>query len=157
MLFSVFFSFSQNERINCIIFIDGKLVGVNNGYFSYTDTLGIKQKIAFNYLIGDIELSSKDKKALDSLPADTKIKMNFSHEKYLGQVYNYSGEIEAAFFKYDYLVIRITNLNKRKGKYYFGYTTPYEIKKHIRQEHDVFEKGPTRHKFFRFNNKNTYY
>ena len=132
--------FSQNERINCIVFIDGKLpTGIYDEYFSYIDSSGSKRKLEFDYMIGEIKLSSENKKTLDLLKSDAEITMNLSYQKYNGQTYNYSGAIKVAFLNYDYLVIRITNLDKKTGEYYFGYSTPGEIKKFIKKEYNMFE------------------
>ena len=132
--------FSQNERINCIVFIDGKLpTGIYDEYFSYIDSSGSKRKLEFDYMIGEIKLSSENKKTLDLLGSDAEITMNLSYQKYNGQTYNYSGAIKVAFLNYDYLVIRITNLDKKTGEYYFGYSTPGEIKKFIKKEYNMFE------------------
>lgn len=132
--------FSQDERINCVIFIDGKLpTGIYDEYFSYTDSSGNKRKIDFDYMIGEIKLSSKNKKALCLLGLDAEIEINLSYKKYNSRIYNYSGVIKVAFLNYDYLVIRITNLNKRTNEYYFGYSTPGETTKFIKQEYNMFE------------------
>ncbi len=133
--------FSQNERINCIIFIDGKLpTGIYDGFFTYIDNSGNEKKIDFDYMIGEIQLSPKNKKALDSLQPNTEISMNFSYKMYHGQTYFYSGIIKVSFLDYSYLVIRITNLNKKTGEYYFGYSTPGETKKFIKKEYNMFEE-----------------
>jgi len=132
--------FSQNERINCILFIDGKLpTGIYNTYFSYFDSSGNVRKVDFDYMIGEIQLSSDIKKTLDLLGPGAEITMNLSYKKYDGQSYIYSGCLKVAFLSYSYLVIRITNLNKKTGEYYFGYSTPGETKKFIKKEYDMFE------------------
>ncbi len=132
--------FTQNERINCIIFIDGKLpTGILEAYFSYKDNSGNTRILDFNYMIGEIQLTTENKKILDLLGSETEIKMNFSYKKYCGQICDYSGTIKVAFLNYDYLVIRITNLNKKTCDYYFGYSTPGEIKKFIKKEYNMFE------------------
>lgn len=133
--------FSQNARINCIIFIDGKLpTGIYNGFFNYNDVSGSVKKIDFDYMIGEILVSHENKKVIDSLQPITEISMNFSYRMYNGQTFSYSGILKVSFLTYNYLVIRITNLNKKKGEYYFGYSTPEVSKKFIRQEYDMFEK-----------------
>jgi hypothetical protein len=132
---------SQNERINCIVFIDGKLPsGVFDEYFIYTDSVGNLKKIDFEYAIGEIILSPDNKKTLDLLSPHADITINLSYKKYSGQVCTYSGAIKVAFLYYDYLVIRITNLDKKTGEYYFGYSTPGETKKFINKEYNMFEE-----------------
>jgi hypothetical protein len=132
--------FSQNERINCIIFVDGKLpTGIFDTHFSYIDNSGTTIIIDFDFMIGEIQLTSDNKKILDLLRPETEIKMAFSYKNYKGQICDYSGTIKAAFLNYDYLVIRITNLDKKTCDYYFGYSTPGEIKKFIKKEYNMFE------------------
>jgi hypothetical protein len=135
-------SFSQIERINCTIFIDGKLPDgswVYDEYFSYSDSLGVVKKIKFDYVLGEIQLTSENAKIIHSLSSEDTIIINFTHKKYKGGNFNYSGTIKVAWLSYQYLVIRITNLSKKKGDYYFGYSTPDVIKKFIKQEYNMFE------------------
>lgn len=134
-------SFSQEEKINCIIFIDGKLpTGISNEYFSFTDNIGNERKIDFQYTIGDILLTDTNAKKLWSLDKEDEIQMNLSYKNYDGETFSYSGKIKVAWLKYSYLVIRITNLNKKKGEYYFGFSTPDVIKKFIKKEYNMFEE-----------------
>lgn len=136
-------SFSQNEKINCTIFIDGKLPDgswVYDEYFSYSDSLGVVKKVIFDYVLGEIQLTSENAKTIHSLSSEDSITINFTHKKYKGGNFNYSGTVKVAWLSYQYLVIRITNLSKKKGDYYFGYSTPEVSKKFIRKEYDMFEK-----------------
>lgn len=132
--------FSQNERINCTLFIDGKLpTGISDTYFSYIDSSGNMVKVDFDYMIGEIQLSPDNRKTLNLLGPGAAITMHLSYKKYDGHTYIYSGNLKVAFLSYSYLVIRITNLNKKTGEYYFGYSTPGETKKFIKKEYNMFE------------------
>lgn len=135
--------FSQEDHINCIIFVDGKLPagsGIYNSYFSYYDSIDNERKIDFRYVIGEIQLTEKNCKSLNSLNQNDSVFMNFSYRKYNGQTFTYSGVLKVAWLSYRYLVIRITNLKKKKGEYYFGYSTPDVSKKFIHKEYDMFEE-----------------
>lgn len=133
--------FGQKEKLNCIIFIDGKLpTGIYDEYFSYLDEDKNESRIDFEYSIGDIILSKNDINTLYSLQSDDFIIMNLSYRSYDNESYSYSGKIRAEWLSYDYLVIRITNLNKKKGKYYFAYSTPGIIKSFIKKEYNMFEE-----------------
>lgn len=132
--------YSQNERINCTVFIDGKLpLGIYDGHFSCIDSSGNSRRIDFDYLIGEMKLSFENKRTLELLGSDAEIRMNISYKQYDGITFNYSGTIKVAFLNYDYLIIRITNLDKKSGIYYFGYSTPCEIMKFIHEEYNMFE------------------
>ncbi len=144
-LFFIFYSvlFSQEEHINCTIFVDGKLPAgsvIYNSYFSYCDIIGNERRIDFHYVIGEIQLTEKNSNSLYVLRPDDSISMNFSYRKYNGQTFTYSGKLKMVWLSYRYLIIRITNLNRKKGEYYFGYSTPDVSKKFIHKEYDMFEE-----------------
>lgn len=136
-----FSSFSQDEKVNCIVFIDGKLpTGIFDEYFLFIDSIGNEKRIDFQYSIGDILLTDENAKKLWALNKEDEVQMNLSYKNYEGKAFSYSGMIKVAWLQYSYLVIRITNLNKRKGEYYFGYSTPGVIKKFIKKEYNMFEE-----------------
>ncbi len=77
---------------------------------------------------------------LRKIKADDSVKVNFSNRQYDGKTFNYTGKLKVAWLNYRYLIIRVTNIDRKKGKYYFGYSTPEVSKKFIRKEYDMFEK-----------------
>lgn len=136
------FVHGQEKDINCIIFIDGKLPDgswIYDTYFSYSDSAGNIKKINFSYEIGDIHLTKENSSLLSVLKPEEELAINFKHKKYSGKVYTYTGNLKIEWLNYRYLVIRITNLNKKNGDYYFGYSTPGESKKFIKKEYNMFE------------------
>ncbi|MDP3463282.1 MAG: hypothetical protein Q8S18_10865 [Bacteroidales bacterium] len=136
-------SFSQDAHINCTIFVDGKLPegsAIYDSYFTYFDNMSNEIRIDFNYVIGEIQLNEKNSNSLHVLDPNDSICMNFSYRKYNGRTYTYSGKLKIIWLSYRYLIIRITNLNRKKGIYYFGYSTPDVSKKFISKEYDMFEE-----------------
>ena len=133
---------SQTQHINCIIFIDGKLPygsHISNDYFSYSDSIGGLHKIEFNYIIGELELTQENFMILESLEPDDEISVNLTH--YQDRTANdiYTGILKVELLRYGYLIIRITTLNKRKGEYYFAYSTSRVSKPFIKKEYHMFE------------------
>lgn len=143
LFFSLFSSvLSQEKRINCIIFIDGKLPGISeiyNEHFTFSDSSNNDVKIDFEYIIGEMIFSDVNYYLLDSLNPDEEVTLNFSYRDMKGKEYYYSGELIKEWVFYRYLVIRITNLNKKKGEYYFGYSTPGISKMFIKKEYNMFD------------------
>lgn len=132
---------AQNVSINCIVFVDGKLpTGISNTFFSISDSIGDETEIGFKYLVGEIQIDSSEMVKLNKLDPEAVITMYLTYKNYNGQSFNYKGDLRTRFLEYDYLVIRITNLNKKTGEYYFGYSTPNEIKKFIKKEYNMFEE-----------------
>ena len=134
--------YSQEEDINCIIFIDGKLPqgsNIYNTYFTVTDSIGDIKKINFSYEIGNILLTKDNSQLLFELEPKEEITINFKHKKYNGEEHSYAGNLKIEWLSYRYLIIRITNLNKKNSDYYFGYSTPGESKKFIKKEYNMFE------------------
>jgi len=134
--------YSQEEDINCIIFIDGKLPQgsyISNTYFSFSDSIGDIKKINFSYEIGNIHLTQENSQSLNLLKSEDEVTINFKEKKYNGEEYSYYGNLKVKWLYYRFLIIRITNLNKKKGDYYFGYSTPGESKKFIKKEYNMFE------------------
>lgn len=142
-LFSINLSaHSQTEHINCIIFVDGKLpygCHISEGYFSYTDSIGGLQRIDFNYIIGEIHLKQENFIILQSLNVEDEISINFTHYEERAENSIYTGILKVEWLSYRYLIIRITTLNKKKGEYYFGYSTPGISKHFIKNEYYMFE------------------
>lgn len=134
--------YAQTKSVNCIIFVDGKLIryGAITGYFSYKDSIQQEKRIDFDYEIGDLLLSHENNSFVSSLNPDDDITINLTYKVNNGPRFNYSGVLKVGWLNYRYLVIRITNLNKSKGTYYFAYSGPGGIKPFIKQEYNMFEE-----------------
>lgn len=133
-------SYSQVCRINCIIFIDGKLPegsSLFNNKLHFSSDLG-DQTIEFDYVIGEIRLSSEDYRILEALDPKSEITIEYTWRKLNGRIITYSGVIQKHLLFYDFLIIRITNTNIRKAKYYFGYSTPLYDKVFHHKEYNMF-------------------
>lgn len=142
-LFLYMVSFSQSEKINCLIFIDGKLPlegQIFDTYLSYFDTANIETTIEFEYIVGDIILSEKNLNSIKVLNPFDEILMRFSFKSFDGQAISYSGKIKSVLFNYRYFIIRITNLNMRKQTYSFGYSSPGGSTIFIKNEYYMFEE-----------------
>lgn len=137
------FTFAQSEKINCIIFIDGKLPQDNqifDSYISFNDTNNIETIIDFDYVIGDIIIAEKNFIAISLINPLENITIHFSYKSFDGITFSYSGKIKSVLLKYRYFILRITNLNKRKKKYYFGYSSPGGSNSFIKKEYLMFEE-----------------
>jgi len=129
-------TFSQ-VRINCTIFVDGKIPRrgtIMNGRFEISS-----ENIPFTYIVGEIHLDSFNVEKLKTLDDESIIDMRFTYldNKYVK--HQYSGEILKRWIFYEYLIINITNLSKRKNKFYFSYDTPAEIRKPNKNEYNPLE------------------
>ena len=133
---------AQNRSVNCIIFIDGKIMKHEaiTGYFSYTDSTNNQRRLDFNYEMGDLILSQENNYLISKLDHNSEIDINLTHHKLSGPDFSYTRKIIVDLLNYRYLVIRITNLNKKTGKYYFGYYSPGLIKPFIKEEYNMFEE-----------------
>lgn len=120
--------FSQSEKINWIFFIDNKVPNPNmlEGEFLYRND-SLEKSIKFEYMVGDIEVHNEDFRDLKS--CDSLI-IKLKYKEMVGNTlnfYNYSFQVPSRLlFKYDYVVLDIKNINKRKGYFYFDYSTNYE-------------------------------
>jgi hypothetical protein len=126
-------TFSQ-VRINCTIFVDGKIPSsgsIKDGQLVNNSTI-----IPFTYIVGEIHLDSLDVETLKKLEDDSEINMKFSYFDREEKTHNYNGEILKRWLFYEYLVIKITNLNESKSEYHFSYDTPAESKIPIRNEYN---------------------
>lgn len=132
--------YSQKCKYNCIVFVDGKMPrGVTNCYLSYKDSLNKLKTIDFEYTFGDIILSLDNSKLLQTISPEQPVEFHFTVVNHDGFDKSYSGEIDAGWLNFRYLIIRITNL--RKGKYYFAYSTPLITKHWIRKEYRMLESS----------------
>src|SRR5574344_16966 len=130
--------YSQNERINTVIFMDGKLVDVDNAFFSYRDTLGIEHIMNFRSYYGEIQIKQEYYQKIISLESGftehcgntgkkpDSLFINFDITECQGQCkYHYKALIPPIYLYRSItgeLIIRITNLNKKKTKYDIRYT-----------------------------------
>lgn len=124
------------EKINWIIFIDNKIPKPNmiDGEFVYKKG-EIEKSIKFEYTIGDIEIYKEDYSNLKSCD-NLIIKLRF--KELVGNtlnLYNYSIEVPSRLLsKYDYVVLNIKNINKRKGYFRFDYSSDYEKTIRVKKE-----------------------
>jgi hypothetical protein len=137
-----YYLFSQEVKINCIIFIDGKLPESSIGdlYFGIKQSNGEETKIGFGYHIGDILLNDEDNEQLNKLKSTDSITMNISYISTKGISYNYSAPLLVDWLRMRYLIVRITNLDLETGKYYFAFSTPDIDYKFLFEEYMIFEE-----------------
>ncbi|MBO7134148.1 MAG: hypothetical protein J6W06_08330 [Bacteroidales bacterium] len=120
--------FSQSEKINWIFFIDNKVPNPNmlEGEFVYKNG-SLEKSVKFEYTIGDIEVRNEEFRDLES--CDSLI-IKLKYKKLVGNTlnfYNYTFQVPSRLlFKYDYVVLDIKNINKRKGYFCFDYSSNYE-------------------------------
>lgn len=132
-------SFSQKEKLNLLIFTDGQLVQwIDSSYFSYKDKNGIEQKMYFYYHLGDIEIDIDHYQKIISLEsgftehcgntgrAPDSLFINFDITECQGECrYHYRALIPPIYLNKYYggndIIVRITNLNKKKTKYDIRY------------------------------------
>jgi hypothetical protein len=124
------FLYSQYERINWIIFVDGKLpeTTVFRGEFICFESTSKEKIIQFEYTIGDIKISTENLnyiKENESIIEKLTMKLYYQEfTKKTRNLYIYSVDISPKLlYSYDYVAIRIANLDKKKGIFHFGYTT----------------------------------
>jgi len=120
-LFLQLLVFSQTEKLNCIISIDGKVPTsshISNLYLVIENEE--KSTLKFRYVLGDFILDSTDYLFLLK-NKDKKATINF--ELYMKGEDNkkYKGDIDVKTLFDSFCVIEITNL--RKGKYDFTYSS----------------------------------
>jgi hypothetical protein len=122
-------SYSQSERINWIIFIDGKLsetTVLSGKIICFENTLNEKI-IDFEYAIGGIIVSTDDlnyiKENYDSIKKIT-VKLYYQEfTKKTSNLYIYPFDVSPTLLSSSYVVLRIFNFDKKKGTFHFGYTT----------------------------------
>jgi len=148
LLINSIIGFSQSERINWIIFIDGKIPQstVLTGEFICFEGMPKEKVIKFEYLVGDIQISEEDfryiKENGESLGLLKARLFYREFEKHTRNLYIYSFEIAPRLLLpiYDYVVLRITNINKKKGIFYLGYSTSYESTPWLNKESQIFKE-----------------
>jgi hypothetical protein len=133
--------FSQKEKINCIIFIDGKLTPSSSDfYFAHKDSTGQINRINFDYVIGDILMESEALQKLKQMNYLDSITMNISYTYNNGINRQYSRTILADWLFMDIFIVRITNLDMETGKYYFAFSTPDFDYKFLFKEYMIFQE-----------------
>ena len=140
--------FSQETKINWILFIDGKIPQsiILRGEFICFENTPMEKIIPFEYLIGDIKISENDMRYIEENGGNMEfIRVKLTYKEFAKHSHNeyiYSFEIEPRLLLpiYDYVVLRITNLNKKKGTFYFGYSTSYESTPLLKNEYPIFSK-----------------
>lgn len=133
---------AQTNHLNCTVFIDGKLpdLDVLTGYFNYIDSNKHLTKIDFDYVIGEITLSNSDYYLLKKAETNSDIEICFKYKPAIGKEYQYFETLKVEWLFDRYLILRITNLDFRRGTYYFGYSCPSITKKFIPKEYYMFPK-----------------
>lgn len=120
MTFSVIYS--QNEKINWIIFVNGKIpdVGLINGEIFFQQDSISQVIIPFEYTVGSVIISSKDlQKLINQSSLDLKLKICYSEfHNYTRNEYIYIIPISKNFFLEPFVVFNITNISKKKKTYY---------------------------------------
>lgn len=135
--------YSQNVSVNCMIFIDGKLTthSTTQGYFTFKDSsTHTESRIDFDYEMGDLVIRPEQRPLLKTLKPGSDITINLIHLNMNGVNSTYSGTLKVDWLDYRYLIIRITNLNSKKGEYYFAYTIPGMSKRFIHKEYNMLEE-----------------
>ena len=120
--------FAQRENINCIVMVDGKLTANDlQGYIEYTDRMQQLRKIEIDcHTPGIFGVNTENMVILRSLPDTIEVKVHFYFTEFKKGIkqtihhYNHSFII-GDLFNSNYVIFSITNLNKRKGTYYFDY------------------------------------
>ena len=96
------------------------------GEFVYKNG-SLEKSVKFEYTIGDIEVRNEEFRDLES--CDSLI-IKLKYKKLVGNTlnfYNYTFQVPSRLlFKYDYVVLDIKNINKRKGYFCFDYSSNYE-------------------------------
>lgn len=141
---------SQDVKINCIIFIDGKLPYGSGlkGELVVSRHDEVSDTIKFNYQIGEIRVSEDEWAELVDLQADQPIRMNLRYLPFVGNAKFYSGNLRFIDLRSGYLIVRITNLKKKKKRkegmkeYYFGISTSRLSSIFIEEEYYIFEEFP---------------
>lgn len=130
---------AQEEKLNCIVFVNGKLPDKSrlSGFFTVKDSFNIPMTYPFSYQIGDIELASSVKKKLFSLPFDKEVLITLKYIGKQGEEKLFSSYIQAEWLKWSFIILRITTL--KKGKYHFGISGPGISSVFIKQEYLIFD------------------
>ena len=131
---------AQEEVINTIIFVDGQLRKIDSAYFSYKDISGQERRLEFNYNYGEIHINKDYKKEINNLKCELSrhgintdieedsLYINFVITECQGHCsYKYRDLIPSFYldtYHNYYLIIRVTNLNKKRTKYSIYYSTP---------------------------------
>jgi hypothetical protein len=136
------FGDAQTNHFNCTVFIDGKLpdLDVLTGHFVYSDPNMKSQTIDFEYVVGEITMSSYNYLIISKLDPNSDIEIILNYKPVPNKNYQYKETLKVGWLFERYLVLRITNLNSCQAKYYFGYSAPSITKKFIRKEYNMFNK-----------------
>lgn len=130
----------EQEHINCLVFIDGKLIKGIDGNITYT-TDGQKESIKYNATIGEVYLNTEDYEKLKTLDSkNLTMEMSIKYTSYHNIDYEYYLPIRREELFSDYLLIRITNLKKKKKKYYVGTSSPIGDMPFIKKEYNMLEE-----------------
>ena len=155
-------SYAQEKNVNLIISIDEGIPTSNLmiQYISYKNSDGkIYRLDGINYVQGNLLISEDIFEKLISNSVE-KISLHFDYWKYCKNEqisYSYEVELKQSYFKYEYIICHLFNLDKKKYKkiyfpisddknytYYFDYPTNYGEKliqkKYTREQKKCMEK-----------------
>ena len=95
--------------------------------------------VPFLYILGEIRIDSVNAITFDSIRDSSNITISFTHLNNRGNRQEYHLDINKNWLFYDYLLIRITTINKRNGSYHIGFNTPDFSTKYIKDEYIIRE------------------
>jgi hypothetical protein len=113
------------KQMPFILLIDND-IPVNNiydGFFSIIDSGGVvKDRIPFDYRVGNLLISPSDYTKLFSLSTKGKVSINFKYSKIgpnSSEVYKYKKEIPAEWLNEKYMIFKVYNFDNKdsRGKY----------------------------------------
>ncbi len=118
---------SQYEHIDCIILIDAQLpTRVLSGQIIHSS-----DTVNFIYMPGDIMIRTEKMDILNSFHDTTIVTLNLNHTEFYKHQhkknFNYKTSLSLGWLrrKGDFLILNITNFNKKKSIYYFDVLNSY--------------------------------
>jgi len=120
----------QEIRINnsFVILINDKLARNIAGLkLILVDEKGNKDSIDGGYYPGVLYVSNEQKKQLLYADSLKKLTLKFDYYEYPGRkqvVYNYSIDIDKKWFKESLIIVKITDISKKRGTYNYTFEVP---------------------------------
>lgn len=141
LLFNLLVRGQAEYDLNWIIFIDGKLIEGLEGEISYTDKKDKLITINYKAILGEVFISKNAYEALNEQDPKTRIKFTTRYTSLDNEDYEYEGYFKVEDCLRHYLLIRITNLKRKKmKKYHFGISTPWGSTPFIKKEYMMLER-----------------
>lgn len=141
LLFNFLVSGQAEHDLNWIIFIDGKLIEGLEGEISFTDKEDKLVTINYEATLGEVLISEDAYEVLKKQDPKTKIKFTTRYTSLHNDDYEYEGYFKVEDCFRHYLLIRITNLKRKKmKKYHFGVSTPWGSTPFIKKEYMMLER-----------------